>query len=368
MRKYILYLFVLALSTQCRPKPSVPYVEDPEVVEQRRKLVDIIQNAISTGNAPKVKKYVLLLQEHSGTAIINDILIYTAPSQTILMYAAGSGKRRATVDTLLNIRGIDINKAQKYYHPRDAALHFAVSNSHRSAATEITRALIEDPRTDPNIQNSYHGQTPLHYAAKKNHRGPVQILLTHPDIDPNIIDQSGFTPLHLAARNGYTGVVKDLLAHPGINPNRGLTTALYLAADKGHTEVVHVLLAHPDIDPNTAAYNGSTALHLAAGRGSVSIVDTLLTHNDTDPNIQDNNGNTPLHFAAGRFNISNKQVEIIQALLAHASIKVNLCNTHNKTPLKYARDEHGNEPSSAAAAAIEALIAAGGTETCDSSE
>ena len=80
----------------------------------------------------------------------------------------------------------------------------------------------------------------------KGHEGVVKLLLGHPDVDPNSVDNDGQTPLSWAAASGHEGVVRILSTRADVNPypldNSG-RGPLSLAYRRGHTKVVEILLA-----------------------------------------------------------------------------------------------------------------------------
>ncbi|KAH6909853.1 hypothetical protein BKA70DRAFT_1399718 [Coprinopsis sp. MPI-PUGE-AT-0042] len=86
----------------------------------------------------------------------------------------------------------------------------------------------------------------------------------------------------MLAANGHEGVVKLLLAHPGIQVNlvndRGFS-ALMLAANWGHASVVRQLLDAPHIDSAIRSVEvGHTAMSIALARGHTDVVQLLQDH------------------------------------------------------------------------------------------
>ena len=56
------------------------------------------------------------------------------------------------------------------------------------------------------------GQTPLHLAATNSRAAPtLELLLTHPNVDPGVVNDAGETPHEIAARNGPHAHLFDLV-------------------------------------------------------------------------------------------------------------------------------------------------------------
>uniref|UniRef100_A0A7S2SBC1 Ankyrin repeat-containing protein n=1 Tax=Rhizochromulina marina TaxID=1034831 RepID=A0A7S2SBC1_9STRA len=91
------------------------------------------------------------------------------------------------------------------------ALHFAS----RKRFTEVARKILDHPCTDPNRTGHKFGWTALHNAAAAGENQMVWLLLQHPQIDVNAIDQTERTPLHWACANMRYEAVKTLIQHPG---------------------------------------------------------------------------------------------------------------------------------------------------------
>jgi len=65
-------------------------------------------------------------------------------------------------------------------------------------------------------QTNAHGLTALHFATLTDNADLVQKLLDHDDIQPNIEDKKGFTPVMAASIKGKTNSLKVLLEHPHV--------------------------------------------------------------------------------------------------------------------------------------------------------
>ena len=132
---------------------------------------------------------------------------------------------------------------------------------------------------DPNL--TFDGIPLLLAAAEGGHEKVVNILLSHPEIDPNLPAKSGVTPLLLAAQNGHFSVVNTLLAHPKIDPNCAAlhegVTPLFIAAQNGHLEIVRALLAHDETQADLPV-DGISPVSVAIENGFEDIALAIHAH------------------------------------------------------------------------------------------
>eukprot|EP00092_Neocalanus_flemingeri_P087592 GFUD01110565.1.p1 GENE.GFUD01110565.1~~GFUD01110565.1.p1 ORF type:complete len:194 (+),score=72.65 GFUD01110565.1:53-634(+) len=63
---------------------------------------------------------------------------------------------------------------------------------------------------------THGGQTPLHLACQSNHRQPVKLLLSHPDITVDMVNSQGDTPRQVAERVGSLGPLFDAVMPVGV--------------------------------------------------------------------------------------------------------------------------------------------------------
>ncbi|KAH6874258.1 ankyrin repeat-containing domain protein [Coprinopsis sp. MPI-PUGE-AT-0042] len=141
------------------------------------------------------------------------------------------------------------------------------------------------------------------WAARQGHEGVVRLLLAHPGILVNLVNNEGHSALMWAATNGHEGVVKLLLAHSGTLVN--LTShegwsALMLAASTGRDIIVKLLLASPGIEANLVNSDRWSPLMAAAREGHKGLVALLLAHRGIQANLVSNHGSTALLLSAER--------------------------------------------------------------------
>jgi ankyrin repeat protein len=197
-------------------------------------------------------------------------------------------------------------------------------------------------------------ETPLYNATKRRLVDTVAVLLTHPQIDPNLGSKdeeegpwSEASPLMIAVqdpRNAFrfgaphNDLITALLGHPGIDPNRrsyrrygrrhsctSSSTPLWEAVSLGHVHTVNELLAHRDINPNLHnvpnAYvdHQLTPLCEAVHKNRMDVVEALLEHPDIDPNKKEKDYGTdtlpPLWVA-----IRNNNLAMVKVLLDHRGL------------------------------------------------
>lgn len=126
---------------------------------------------------------------------------------------------------------------------------------------------------DPNLSNGY--ETPL--IAARLFPNVVGILLAHPRIDPNLVNQNGESALDVAAMFGTVDVVHTLLSHAGINPHLGYASPLHLAAKYGRLNIIQEMLKYKIIDPNLQDGAGKTAIDYALNSKHYDIAFYLLS-------------------------------------------------------------------------------------------
>ena len=259
------------------------------------------------------------------------ILLITNYSRAMDLIKASISGNRDLVQKLLDDPTTDPNVQNEQ---GDTALIWAVITGN----VDVVNQLLAHEKTNPNIQDKDGLTSLMAAAAYHGHIDIVEQLLENDKTDPNVQSQDGTTALMIAANNGRELVVEKLLAHgadPNINDDDEYTPLIF-AATKGYSRLAEQLLAH-GADPNRKINTGLTALMLASGKGHIDIVDLLLTHYKTDPNIQAPGGNTALYIAA-----KEGQGAIVQKLLANSKTKPNIVNEAGNAAMIIA-ELHGYE-------------------------
>lgn len=103
-----------------------------------------------------------------------------------------------------------------------------------------------------------NGETPLHYAAKRNRLEQVKLLLKKGAVI-DIKNRFGYTPLYHAVRSGHTSMVKLLLekgADINISSNSGKTALHLSVSTKEQTEITKLLLGETE-SPSTSCSDAS---------------------------------------------------------------------------------------------------------------
>ena len=167
----------------------------------------------------------------------------------------------------------------------------------------------------------------LHVKAKQGDL-PGIIELMEKGQNPMDRDEHGNTPLHYAARRGHLHVLKYFIDERGFNPtitgdqNR---TLLHNAVMLGHLPIVQYLLHEKEVDALCHAGRKSTPLLDACLLGYGDIVKELVeslsvyySGQDCNPLCANIDNITPLHVAAGLWTIINCQISYFrQKMLPH---------------------------------------------------
>ena len=144
------------------------------------------------------------------------------------------------------------------------------------------------------------GVTGLIWAVRKNHNSVVELLLSSPNIDVNIVCSRGQSAVYGAVKHKNIEGLKLLLKVPNIDVNikdengkSALQQAMFFKVG------FKLLLDMPTIDVNTVMNNGLCAVHAACLGANIEGLELLLAHpnltartlNQTD---RQTNGHTPV--------------------------------------------------------------------------
>ncbi len=153
-------------------------------------------------------------------------------------------------------------------------------------------SMLIDKGADVNYQDE-NGMTPLLVAILANKKNAVDLLLDHPDINPNLYDNANNIPLIIAIEKQNTTLALKLI-QKGANLNdidRKGYAALSLAVIYNLDEVC-LKMIEKNADLNIVDSIGRSALFYAKNEDIIRI----LLDNGIDPSIQDNSGLTAIEY------------------------------------------------------------------------
>jgi ankyrin repeat protein len=192
--------------------------------------------------------------------------------------------RSEAAQQLLKLRGYEFD---------DKSFHAAAAARDMMAITAFL-----DSGINMNAPDEVDGRTVLISAAARGDLEVVKRLIGR-GADVNIKDNKGYTALSHSIEARYDEVSDVLLNHPQLDPNaRGLngTTTLASYVWRDRSDVVDQLLER-GADVNAQDNDGDAPLHGAAQNGNVGIIDMLID-NGADVNLKNKQGGTPLMWAA----------------------------------------------------------------------
>ncbi|XP_069101873.1 E3 ubiquitin-protein ligase MIB2-like [Argopecten irradians] len=208
---------------------------------------------------------------------------------TTALLSAIAGKKEG-VATFLVQRGANVNASNR--HGRSTA-HTAAYEG----MNNILKVVLEKG-CNPNAQDS-DGDTPLHDAImKRNDRG-VNLLLSHPKLDPKVTNKRGFNPLQWAVFKGNEFATEKILVKAPSTVNLQKSdghSALHIAAINNHSDIANLLILKGKATVDIRNHAQLTPLHLAAHQGYLDTVQVLLQHG-ASVTATDSDGDTPLHVA-----------------------------------------------------------------------
>lgn len=257
---------------------------------------------------------------------------------TPLLAASADKDSVAVVSLLLTVPSVDVNKSNL---AGETPLHVSC----RHGNTEIVRQLLLSDEVDINRQDLAQLRTPLMVAVKLGLRDIVQLLVSQPDIEPNIVDKKGLTALAIAR----TPDMRDFLQHE-LDATFAMRQqdALHLPPTSNWQQI-GALLCHSakigdlavclivekewtgSIEPwnfQDDSNNGFTPLHFAVQADQVAIVKLMCRVDCVDVNAADADNLTPCHVA-----VHEDHRECLKALLAHESIDLKKRDKNTDTPL-----------------------------------
>ncbi|KAF4456421.1 ankyrin repeat-containing, partial [Fusarium albosuccineum] len=236
----------------------------------------------------------------------------------------------------------DVVAAAKIDSNREMLLHVAV----RQGDEDMIRLLLSKG-FDVNAQCD-RGDTALQCAVDRAHDGVVTLLLSQPDVRPDLANKKGDTPGSVAAHSGRIETLRLLLA-AGVDTetrNEEGLTPLCLAAEQGYGSIVKLLLTTDGIDADSKDNDGRTPLSLAAspswGRrywhstsecdaDHCGVIRCFMQSGRVDVNSRDKVGRTPLIHAA----MNPQGLPALRTLLDHQGVDVNAVDEQGRTALAW---------------------------------
>jgi len=252
--------------------------------------------------------------------------------RTCLMLACIS-KYENMVEYLLSLPQLDVN-AREANSPKKTALHYAIQYQR-----QCFELLLEHPDIDVNSVDE-NLNTPLF--EKQEHHW-MKLLLDNPKTDVNHLNINGETPLFAAINSedyyGRDEIVELLIGHKDINLKRNKYNSskdsLLLAMTKGDCKVLELLMDHPYVKENFLeeyeSYNNIPILMHAFKNTDKSIFEALLQHPNINVNCHDEDGKSLLMLA-----FEKGYPRVGQLLTANPNLDVSYKDRNGKTALHYA--------------------------------
>ncbi|CAG9990404.1 unnamed protein product [Clonostachys byssicola] len=123
---------------------------------------------------------------------------------------------------------------------------------HKSSP-DIVNLLLEKDGGEQINKQDFQGWTPLHVAVNQKCFSAFLILLSHPNIEPNIVTKDGWAPLHMAIAGGMGLMVKTLLENSKVNceqrVNKAGMTPFGLAKEIGNEDTIALVSKSPRTRP-----------------------------------------------------------------------------------------------------------------------
>lgn len=178
------------------------------------------------------------------------------------------------------------------------------------------------------------GRTALHAAALADDEELTDLLLSQPEMNPQLKDKSYFTAAGYAAKNGCCKALSVFISK-GIasSPDQGSDGSSCLLISLRHRSLdsFELLANDPSIDLEKGENNGFGTvfpLHETAEYGLVGMFKVLLFSGRVDTNVVDYLGRRALHYAC-----ENGHMSIIKLLLGRGNSAIDSRDDHGMSPL-----------------------------------
>lgn len=192
---------------------------------------------------------------------------------------------------------------------------------------EVVKILLEQcDMIDVNKCNK-HEATALHWAAGIGRLEICKMLISHPNINFNLLDNDKRTPLNRAACNGRVEVVRLLLEQePAIYKSVNAadldgSTPCHHACRNGHIEVLRLLLASPIINTSVEMVTNEnrTPLLECSHSGKLDCLE-LMIKKGANLNVRDREGRSVFEDVSRRI-YDKAKLEQLQVLLRKYSMR-----------------------------------------------
>lgn len=227
------------------------------------------------------------------------------------------------------------------------ALHYASLNSYKGV--DMMKLLLRSETREIMNSKDDNGQTPLHYAAKRDFTDGIE-LLVYCGVFIDILDKYGFSPYLWAVIAGQNNATYLLLSL-GVDVNSTSAdgkSALGWAASLGHSLITELLVKKGADVMSMTQNTRLVPLEEAAACGDLFTV-RLLLNSGADPNYRDREGWSAIHWAA-----EEGHWDVVLLLLKHGA-NVNGVSSYGTSPLHCAANgghnnivsgllQHGADP------------------------
>ena len=227
---------------------------------------------------------------------------------------------------LINKDNIDVNRSTKN---RTTPLIVASANGH----SDIVEMLLAHPNIDPNYA-TFNGRSSIFNSIiALNETIGLDIVKIHlrcPSILVSKFDEDKKTAKIYAQEKNLTEVVKafgnrlNLMKDGHTCCSDRVNDGLQITAEQGHLKMVKSLLRCPQVDLNNGYKYGITPLYIASNNSHTKLVEELLNDPRTSVNVEVNSA-TALYTATEYGN-----TEVVNLLLNHDDIDVNKVNRRNE--------------------------------------
>eukprot|EP01083_Nonionella_stella_P291556 992012_1 len=234
-----------------------------------------------------------------GTAFLLNILVLKKKKATSIRLLDAAHDLETSPDILKSILEspfADVNcSSSRWASPLHAALSLTANGFHTANPCNVVRVLLQSP--DININTAdYAGNTPLQLSIGKLicSLDLIDLLLSHPSVDPNCTNNSRETPLMSAARMNFVDKIERFFLNESVSARLSHENILGVLhrAHAGQRETIYRMIvpARPDIlNFGVGAYGNKTPMQMAVLSGDAGTVRFLM-------NFWNDNNNVPGDF------------------------------------------------------------------------